>query len=66
MATAMTSPMSAPGWCVPADTGRPGCGLSTHPCGTTSSMELKKPSFFGISGSIMAAICATVYPRVLP
>ncbi|MDZ7733363.1 MAG: hypothetical protein U5R31_09835 [Acidimicrobiia bacterium] len=29
-------------------------------------MESKKPSFLGISGSIMAAIWATVYPRVLP
>ena len=60
MATAMTSPTSAPGWWVPADTGLPGGGLSTQPEGTTSSMESKKPSFFGISGSIIEAIWATV------
>ena len=56
----MTSPMSAPGWWVPAETGRPGYGLSTQPSGTMSSMELKNPSFLGISGSIMAATWATV------
>ena len=45
---------------VPADTGRLGVGLSTQPCGTTRSIDSKKPSFFGISGSIIAAIWATV------
>src|SRR3954471_14843106 len=60
IATAMASPTSAPGWCVPADTGLPGAGLSTQPGGTTSSIESKKPSFFGISGSIIAAIWAIV------
>ncbi len=29
----MTSPTSAPGWCVPADTGLPGSGLSRQPFG---------------------------------
>ena len=33
-----------------ADTGLPGGGFSTQPCGTTSSIGSKKPSFFGISG----------------
>jgi len=41
-------------------------GFSTQPDGTTRSTESKKPSFFGISGSIIAAIWAIVYPRVLP
>ena len=66
IATAMTSPTSAPGWCVPALTGLPGGGLSTQPSGTTSLIWSKKPSFFGISGSIIEAIWPTVYPRVLP
>ena len=62
----MTSPTSAPGWWVPALTGLPGCGFSTQPWGTTSWIWSKNPSFLGISGSIIAAICATVYPRVFP
>ena len=60
IATAMTSPTSAPGWWVPADTGLPGGGFNTHPGGTTSSMASKNPSFFGISGSIIAATWAIV------
>jgi hypothetical protein len=60
IALAMTSPTSAPGWCVPAETGLPGSGLSTQPLGTTSLICSKKPSFFGISGSIIAAIWPTV------
>ena len=60
IATAMTSPTSAPGWCVPALTGLLGCGLSTEPCGTVSLIWSKNPSFFGISGSIIDAICPTV------
>ena len=43
-----------------ADTGLPGSGLSTQPFGTTSLICSKKPSFFGISGSIIAAIWPTV------
>ena len=43
IATAMTSPTSAPGWCVPALTGLPGSGLSTQPFGTTSLICSKKP-----------------------
>ena len=39
----MTSPTSAPGWCVPALTGLPGSGLSTQPFGTTSLIWSKKP-----------------------
>src|SRR4029079_16638704 len=66
IATAMTSPTSAPGWCVPALTGLPVGGLGTQPPGTTSLIWSKKPSFFGISGSIIEAIWPTVYPRVLP
>ena len=62
----MTSPTSAPGWCVPALTGLLECGLSTQPGGTTNLIWSKKPSFFGISGSIIDAICPTVYPRVFP
>ncbi len=58
-ASAITSATSAPGWCVPADTGWPGVGLSRQPSGTTSSIDSKKPSLWGISGSIIAAIWAT-------
>ena len=60
MATAMTSPTSAPGWWVPALTGLFGGGFSTQPGGTTRRMLSKKPSFFGISGSIIEATWATV------
>src|SRR5437660_5428128 len=65
-ATAMTSPMSAPGWWVPALTGLLAWGLSTQPAGATSSMPSKNPSFLGMAGSIIEAIWAIVYPRVLP
>ena len=39
-------------------TGLPGRGLSTQPSGAVSSIDSKKPSFFGISGSIIDAIWA--------
>ena len=59
MALAIASPTSTPGWWVPAATVSPGRGFSTQPSGTIRSMELKKPSFLGIAGSIIEAICAT-------
>src|SRR2546423_10978173 len=43
-ATAITSPTSAPGWCVPALTGLLGCGFITHPGGAINSMPSKNPS----------------------
>src|SRR5213078_3009348 len=60
IATAITSPTSAPGWWVPALTGLLASGLSTQPLGTTSLICSKNPSFFGISGSIIDAIWPTV------
>src|SRR5436305_12841798 len=47
MATAITSPMSAPGWWVPAETGWLAWGLRTQPGGGMSSMDSENPSFFG-------------------
>ena len=55
----MASPTSVPGWCVPAATERPSGGLRQQPFGTTRSIESKKPSFFGMVGSIIDASCAT-------
>ena len=44
---------------MPAATERPSGGFRQHPFGTISSIESKKPSFFGIVGSIIDASCAT-------
>ena len=44
---------------MPAATERPGVGFRQQPSGTISSIASKKPSFFGIAGSIIDASCAT-------
>ena len=66
MATAMASPTSTPGWCVPELTGFGSTGLRQHPSGTRSSTQSKNPSFFGMEGSTRLASWAMALPRVLP
>src|SRR4051794_14910404 len=66
IATAIASPTSTPGWCVPLLTGLPGVGFTHVPSGTRRSTQSKNPSFFGIVGTTSDASWAIVYPRVLP
>ena len=60
MASAIASPTSTPGWCVPLLTGLPSTGFTHVPSGTRRSTQSKKPSFFGIDGSTRLASCEIV------
>ncbi len=57
-ASAIASPTSTPGWCVPDETGLPTTGFTHVPSGITSVMQSKNPSFFGIDESTRLASCA--------